>query len=245
MRAVVILLALTIMTASPPAPLEAAPPSSIRDAVALVARRNPQTGDHVPIGTAYHVGGGSFRTAAHVATATLPRRYEGRGFDELGLFQADEFGNPSRYLGRVDVACVDARWQGRGEDYVFPHDSAVVTLVDAPAPAASLPSSRHRPIVGQVISVWGFPQGSVLFEGRSTIGAVSELWIRFQDTLGAPVIGGHSGSPAIDAAGGVVAILVGGTRGVLALNSAVPIRDAEQGCPLPGAGGPTTQEGRG
>jgi hypothetical protein len=72
---------------------------------------------------------------------------------------------------------------------------------------------------------------------------VSEKWIQFQDSLGAPVIGGHSGSPAIDAGGGVLGILVGGTRGVLAQNAAVPIRDAEQGCPLPGAGGPTTQEG--
>lgn len=245
MRAVVIvLLTLTITTASQPAPVEAAPPPSIRDAVALVAWHNPQTGEHVPIGTAFHVGRGSFRTAAHVATAALPRRYEGRGFDELGLFQGDEFGTPSRYLGRVEATCVDPRWQGRGERYVFPHDSAVLTLVDGPAPAQALPSSPHQPIEGQVVSVWGFPQGTVLFEGRSTISTVSAQWIRFRDSLGTPVIGGHSGSPTIDATGGVVAILAGGTRGVLAQNAAVPIRDAEQGCPLPGAGGPSTQEGR-
>ena len=245
MRAVVIvLLTLTITTASHPAPLEAAPPLSIRDTVALVAWHNPQTGKHVPIGTAFHVGRGSFRTAAHVATAALPRRYEGRGFDELGLLQGDEFGTPSRYLGRVEATCVDPRWQGRGERYVFPHDSAVLTLVDGPAPAQALPSSSHQPIEGQVVSVWGFPQGTVLFEGRSTISTVSAQWIRFRDSLGTPVIDGHSGSPTIDATGGVVAILVGGTRGVLAQNAAVPIRDAEQGCPLPGAGGPSTQEGR-
>jgi hypothetical protein len=244
MRAVVIvLLTLTITTAGHPAPLEAAPPSSIRDAVALVAWHNPETDEYVPIGTAFHIGGGSFRTAAHVATAALPRRYEGRGFDQLGLFQANEFGTPSRYLGRVETTCVDPRWQGRGDGYVLPHDSAVLTLVDGPAPAQALLASRHQPVEGQVVSVWGFPQGTVLFEGRSTVSGVSAQWIRFRDSLGTPVIGGHSGSPTLDATGGVIAILVGGTRGVLAQNAAVPIRDAEQGCPLPGAGGPSTQEG--
>jgi hypothetical protein len=237
-----LVLAVSIAASSQPALLAAAPPSSIRNAVVLVARRNPQTDERVPIGTAFHVGGGVFRTAAHVATATLPRRYEGRGFDELGLYQADEFGNPARWLGRVEVSCVDARWQGRGESIVFPHDSAVLRLV-GPSPPEFLRASDHRPVTGQVISVWGFPEGSVLFEGRSTIGSVSDLWIRFQDALGTPIVGGHSGSPAIDATGAVIGILVGGQRGVMAQNSAVPIRDAEQGCPLPGPGGPTTQGG--
>src|SRR3990172_5510483 len=91
---VILLLAVTIATASHPAPLEAAPPSLILHSVVLVGRRNPQTDEYVAIGTAFPVGGGLFRTAAHVATATLPRRYEGRGFDEMGLYQADEFGNP-------------------------------------------------------------------------------------------------------------------------------------------------------
>lgn len=97
--------------------------------------------------------------------------------------------------------------------------------------------------MGEAISVWGFPEGSVLFEARSTIGSVSEEWIRFQDALGRPVVGGHSGSPVIDGTGEVIGILAGGQRGVLAQNSAVPIRDAEQGCPTSGAGGPTTQGG--
>lgn len=241
---IVLLLTLTITTATHPAPLEAAPPSSIRDAVALVAWHNPQTGAHVPIGTAFHVGGGAFRTAAHVATAALPRRYEGGGFDELGLCGADEFGNPSHYLGRVEVGCVDPRWQGRGQRHIFPHDSAVVTLAGPTVPAQALFPSARAPGVGQAVSVWGFAQGAVLFEGRSTISGVSDRWVRLQDSLGTPVISGHSGSPIIDATGGVVAILVGGTRGVLANNAAVPIRDAGRGCPLPGAGGPTTQEGR-
>ena len=240
---VILLLAVTITTASHPAPLEAAPPSSILHSVVLVGRRNPQTGEYVAIGTAFHVGGGLFRTAAHVATATLPRRYEGRGFDETGLYQADEFGNPARWLGHVEVACVDARWQGRGEPTVFPHDSAVLKLIDGTSPTEFLHASVRRPAPGEAISVWGFPEGSVLFEARSTIGFVSDVWIRFQDALGKPIVGGHSGLPAIDATGGVVGILVGGQRGVLAQNSAVPIRDAEQGCSTPWAGGPTTQGG--
>lgn len=243
MRTLLILvLAVSIAAAGHPAPLLAAPPPSIRGAVVLVARRNPQTDARIPIGTAFHVGDGVFRTAAHVATATLPRRYEGRGFDELGLYQADEFGNPARWLGRVEVSCVDPRWQGRGESLVFPHDSAVLKLV-GPSPPEFLRTSDHRPIAGQVISVWGFPEGSVLFEGRSTVGSVSDQWVRFQDALGTPIVGGHSGSPAIDATGAVIGILVGGQRGVMAQNSAVPIHDAEQGCPLPGRGGPTTQGG--
>jgi hypothetical protein len=238
----ILLLAVSIAAASHPAPLLAAPPPAIRTAVVLVARRNPQTDERVPIGTAFHVGDGVFRTAAHVATAALPRRYEGRGFDELGLYQADEFGNPARWLGRVEMSCVDPRWQGRGESFVYPHDSAALTLV-GPAPPESLRASGRRPSTGQVISVWGFPEGSVLFEARSTIGSVSDLWIRFQDALGKPIVGGHSGSPAIDETGAVIGILVGGQRGVMAQNSAVPIRDAEQGCPLLGPGGPTAQGG--
>lgn len=107
---VTLLLAVTIATASHPGPLEAAPPTAIHQSIVLVAKRNPQTSAYVPIGTAFHVGDGLFRTAAHVATATLPRRYEGRGFDEWVLYQADEFGNPARLLGRAELACVDRRW---------------------------------------------------------------------------------------------------------------------------------------
>lgn len=243
MRILLILLAVALVTTGQPARLAAAPPPAIRQAVVLVAQRNPSNGEYVAIGTAFHVGGGAFRTAGHVATATLPRRYEGRGFDEFGVFQPDEYGNPSRWLGRVQLSCADPRWRGRNEAAVFPHDSAVLTLIDTEYLPEALRASAHPPIPGQKISVWGFPQGAVLFEGRSTVGFVSDTWISFRDALGSPIVSGHSGAPAIDATGGVVGILVAGQRGVLAQNAAVPIRDAEQGCPLSEAGGPTTQGG--
>jgi hypothetical protein len=90
MRALAIrLLALTVTATNPPGRSEAAPPPSVVQAVALVARRNRQTEAYLPIGTAFHVGGRLFRTAAHVATVALSKRFEGRGLDEFGLFQAD------------------------------------------------------------------------------------------------------------------------------------------------------------
>src|SRR3989304_8497274 len=105
------------------ASLRAAPPASIRTAVVLVAKRNPESGAYVPIGTAFHIGDGWFRSAAHVVTATLPRRFEGKGLEQWSLFDADEFGNPRRFVGPFEVVCVDARWKGKDDDGVFPPGS--------------------------------------------------------------------------------------------------------------------------
>src|SRR3990170_909423 len=222
-----------ILLIAPLPSLRAAPPSSIRTAVVLVAKRNPATGDYVPIGTAFHVGEGWFRTAAHVVTATLPRRFEGKGLDQWSLFDADEFGNPRRFVGPFDIACVDARWKGKDDDGVFPHDSALIRLLAGTAPATALRIADRRPAVGETVSVWGFPEGSALFESRSTLLELTQEWVLIQNETGRPTIGGHSGSPVVDRGESVIGILAGGVRGIAARQRAVTIWDAERGCPRP------------
>ncbi len=94
-------------------------------------------------------------------------------------------------------------------------------------------SSRQRPRPGEAVSVWGFPQGQVLFESRASVTGVSDQWIRLREQVGSPTIGGHSGSPVIDGAGKVVGVMVGGVGGVGESGIAVTIADAEDGCPKP------------
>lgn len=227
------LVAAAVMMAITAASVQATPPAAIQQAVVLVAKRNPETRQYLPIGTAFHIGDGWFRTAAHVATATLPRRYEGKGFDEWAIFSADEFGNPARWIGRFEVVCVDRRWHGKDEDTIFPHDSALLKLISDMPPGGMMKASERRPAVGDPVSVWGFPEGLVLFEARARVNGVTNDWIAFQDELGKPTIGGHSGSPVLDSSGGVIGILSGGAPGLRAQERAVPIWDAEAGCPKP------------
>lgn len=213
-------------------PAVAAPPGRIQQTVALVVKRNSQTGQYLSVGTAFHVGSGFFRTAGHVALSRVPPEYEGKGYDEWALMLADEYGNPRHALGRSDVACADRRWTDSPFGDVLPHDSAVFRLVEGSIPAERL-SAGQRPRVGDVISIWGFPKGLVLFEARARITRISDEWIGLRVQIGSPSLGGHSGSPVINAEGSVVGILVAGVSGVGEIASAVPIWDAASACPLP------------
>lgn len=67
-------------------------PVLIRDAVFLVSKVNRQERKQLRRGTIFHVGGGYYRTAAHVVENSLGE-YEGKGFDEWAFFPADEFGS--------------------------------------------------------------------------------------------------------------------------------------------------------
>lgn len=210
----------------------AAPPSRILQAVALAVRLNPQTGRYLAVGTAFHVGGGLFRTAGHVAQSRVPPEEEGKGYEQWALFLADEFGSPRHLLGHAEVACADRRWAESRFGDVLPHDSGVFRLATGSIPAESLSAGR-RPNVGDAISIWGFPGGKVLFEAKGRITRISDEWIRLREQLGFPSLGGHSGSPVLDATGTVVGILVAGVSGVGEVASAVPIWDAESACPSP------------
>jgi V8-like Glu-specific endopeptidase len=223
----------SVVLLMPGAELGAAPPPAIRTAVLLVAKRNPTSGESVPIGTAFHIGDGWYRSAAHVVTATLPRRFEGKGLDQWSLIDSDESGNPRGFVGPFDIACVDARWKRKEDDGVFPHDSALIRQTSGSIPGVVLRPADRRPAVGDVVSVWGFPEGRVLFESRSRVLEVSREWVVVQNESGHPTIGGHSGSPVVDRGESVIGILVGGGPGIVARQRAVPIWDAEQGCPNP------------
>ncbi len=214
-------------------PLGAAPPPSIRAAVRLVVLRNPASGEAQPIGTAFHIGGGWFRSAAHVVTATLPRRFEGKGLEQWALIEADEFGNPSQVAGPFETVCVDPRWKGRDENGVFPHDSALLRQTAGSVPRAALQRAERPPAAGDAVSVWGFPEGRVLFESRATVLGMADSWVVIQNHSGSPTVGGHSGSPVLDRREGVVGILSGGGPGIVARQRAVTIWDAEAGCPRP------------
>jgi hypothetical protein len=211
----------------------AAPPPSIRSAVVLVAKRNPESGEALPVGTAFHIGEGWFRSAAHVVTFTVPRRYEAKKLEQWSLFEADEAGLPRRLIGPFDVVCVDTRWKGRDDNGVFPHDSALIRLTAGTVPATALRPADRRPAVGEAVSVWGFPEGSVLFESRSTLVELTQDWVLLRNEMGRPTIGGHSGSPVVDRGESVIGILAGGQPGILSLQRAVTIWDAERGCPRP------------
>jgi hypothetical protein len=201
--------------------------------VLLVVLRNPSSGEFVPIGTAFHIGGGWYRSAAHVVTTKLPRRYEGKGLEQWSLVDADEFGNPQLVVGPFEIVCVDARWKGRDEGGVFAHDSALIRQTGGAIPSIMLRTADRRPAAGETVSVWGFPEGSVLFESRATLLEISPQWVVIQNQSGSPTIGGHSGSPVLDRREGVVGILAGGGPGIVARQRAVTIWDAEQGCPRP------------
>jgi len=213
--------------------LRAAPPPSIRTAVRLVVKRNPVSGESVPIGTAFHIGGGWYRSAAHVVTATLPRRFEGKGLDQWSLIDSDEYGNPRNFVGPFEIVCVDDRWKSKDDEGVFPHDSALIRQTSGPVPGIALRTADRRPSVGDIVSIWGFPEGRVLFESRSTVLELSREWVVVQNESGRPTIGGHSGSPVIDRSESVIGILAGGGPGIVARQRAVTIWDAEEGCPKP------------
>jgi hypothetical protein len=233
--AVALVLILLCAFAAPtwrPQPVASAPPALIRNAVVLVARRNPANDRYVSVGTAFHIGGGWFRTAAHVIRAPMPKRFEGRGFDEWALYQSDEYGNPGAYLNAFEIACVDRRYVHDPDGAVLPHDSALVRTRDS-SMESTLQVSSARPRVGDAVSVWGFPHGDVLFESRAKVTSVSDRWIEMREDVGSPVIGGHSGSPVVNASGEVVGVMVATVPGVGQRGMAVPIRDAESGCPRP------------
>lgn len=216
-----------------PEPAATAPPVVIRNTVVLVAKRNPKNDLYESVGTAFHVGGGWFRTAAHVVRAQLPKRYEGKGYDEWALYQSDEFGNPGRFLSAFEIACVDRRYVHDPDGAVFPYDAALVRINDSSALDETLEISRSRARVGDAVSVWGFPQGNILFESRARVTRVSERWIEIREAVGSPVIGGHSGSPVVNESGKVVGVMIATVRGVGQYGLALPISDAESGCPKP------------
>lgn len=218
---IVMLLALAVAQA-------AAPPSYVQQTVVLVARRNPQ-GLRLPVGTAFHVGGGLFRTAAHVALSHVPPEQEGKGYEDWALYRADEFGNPADILGRTAIVCSDQRWSASRFGYVLPHDSALLRLLDGPIPPTRLPTAG-RPKVGDAFSTWGFPRGGILFESKGHILEVTDEWITLREQSGAPTLGGHSGSPVLDKAGSVIGILVAHVAGVGEWSRAVSIWDAESTC---------------
>lgn len=216
-----------------PAPAPAAPPAVIRNAVVLIAKRNPGNDLYISVGTAFHVGGGWFRTAAHVVRAQMPKRYEGKGYDEWALYQSDEFGNPGRYFSAFEIACVDRRYVHDPDGVVVPFDSALLRMNGSSSLEENLHVSRSRTRVGEAVSVWGFPHGNILFESRAKVTRVSDRWIEIRENVGSPVIGGHSGSPVVNASGEVIGVMIATVPGVGQSGLALPISDAESGCPKP------------
>ncbi len=232
----------TCMLLGLPIAFAAAPPQQVLQSVVLVSLGSPRERKYIERGTAFHVGGGWFRTAAHVVKTPLPDEYQGKGYDEWELSLANEFGNPTfAPIGRAEVVCVDKRWTRSPFHDVLPHDSALFRLVTGAAPDEALSASERRPSTGEGVSTWGFPLGLILYEAKGQVTAVSDEWIMLEGLVNAPSLGGYSGSPVIDGGGKVVGILVAAVLGVGKPALAVPIHDAEGACAIPQ---PTGQSSR-
>jgi hypothetical protein len=212
--------------------LSAAPYSKdeLRTAVVMMALRKPGTDSFLFIGSAFHVGGRFFYTAAHVVRATLPEKY--KEYTEWGI-AGREPGALRFFFKPVQVVCVDPRWSPL-KYYVAPFDFALVRLTDPnwdPDSALRIGSTRAlRP--GEKVSMWSYPDGKVLMEARGSVIAVDQDQIRVRREDGV-VLPGSSGGAVLNEAGEVVGILQGmgeyeGESRVVAGT----IEAAMKGCPL-------------
>ncbi len=202
-----------------------------RDAIAVVGLYSPQQRKWRGIGTAFHLGNGLFYTNAHVVLGGQRLQREEPELQQWILVAADEFGSPRVLLGSAEIRCVDKRHQPDPYGDLRPYDAATVQLTNPQVPMpAPLPVSSKTAVVGERVSVLGFPHASVLFEMRGKIVEVAPDRIVMEREGGTAVLPGSSGSPVFNASSEIIGILQGGNVGRLTAVS-VPIQTALAGCP--------------
>lgn len=159
---------------------------------------------YVPIGTAFSIGSSRYVTAMHVLFAAFG---DSRGEPML----RDASGNIYP-LGKIVKGSVD-------------EDFAVFTLAKAPEQPATL-GVEEKPELNETVYAVGnaLGEGIVVREGNYVSDTPEEesgrwKWLRFS----APISGGNSGGPLVDAKGDVVGVVRAKRTSENTLNFAVPI----------------------
>lgn len=202
----------------------------MRSAIVAVAALAPD-GRVCSAATAFHVGRGRFFTNAHVVG--LLRRGTQQGCGLWFVMQARETRLPDYPIALVRVACVDPRYKETPDETVAPFDIAVLEVeelgVGERLPPA-LAFDARMPRSGEPVRVIGFPTSTepVRFDIRGLVGEVSRtVFLIDNRTTGA--IPGVSGSPVLEAAGGVIGVVFGVNVGARR-TAAVPIPTALERC---------------
>lgn len=165
---------------------------------------------YVPIGTAFSVGEGRYVTAMHVLLATL----------------GDSRGEPLLRDANGHVYAIEQILKGSVEK-----DFALFTLATRPASEAALEIEEHPQINEAVYAVGNaLGEGIVAREGNYVSNTPEDengrwQWLRFS----APISGGNSGGPLLNARGKVIGIVRAKRSSENTLNFAVPIALAMKG----------------
>lgn len=151
------------------------------------------------IGSAIHIGNGYAITAEHVVAGGSAVQYQtSRGAEKRP----------------VDVLWASAEF-----------DVALIRLRDAPRIAAA-PVTCRAAIRGEPIKAYGNPLGLPFFETSGMISiAIPATIDRWKSSIvfSAPIAGGMSGGPLLDAQGHLLGIIVGSVGQVAPFGVAVPV----------------------
>jgi V8-like Glu-specific endopeptidase len=180
-------------------------------AIRQVVVWNPERGARARLGTAFHLGGGIFYTAAHVARAKVPE-----GFTQLYLAAPTSGETPESWLGPLTVSCVHPHWRGARDDSTraYPYDVAQLRLQTAPE-LPSLSLDIRNPQEGRAAIVKGFPAASrgwppPMYTARGRIdevdGGIQAFSVAIQSGF---ALGGSSGSPVLGDDGRVLGMVFG------------------------------------
>lgn len=159
---------------------------------------------YVSVGTAFAIGDHQFVTAMHVLIASFG--------DSRGEPMLRDAAGKLYPIAQVTKGSVD-------------QDFAVFTLANPPDSVAALPLNEKPVLNGTVYAVGNaLGEGVVMREGNYTSDTPEEdsgrwSWMRFS----APISGGNSGGPLVDASGRVIGIVRAMRTTENTLNIAVPI----------------------